>query len=188
MSGRKRATWKSRNAPTDDDETEPRKTSWSGKRLRLIEKWPERMDLWEDYVSMRQANQQAGDPFARAAHAFLLEHRDEMHAGSVIANTSRFIADELPDGVRCHAMTCPPRWGGDLLHRLAREFFQTLANPRRIIFASTNRIPNRPRSGQLMLMAKAGWVLCRSSAAFVRSEVPWIFNQPQTINGTCQSS
>ena len=57
------------------------KPSMSGVRYGMVVKWPDRMDLWNDYTSTRQANQTAGDEHAREAVAFYLENREEMNAG-----------------------------------------------------------------------------------------------------------
>lgn len=79
--------------------TDPKqKQSWRGRRFRLIEKWPERMDLWDDYCSQRQANQQTGDDNAREAHKFYLANRELMDAGAEVANKYRFKALKLDDG------------------------------------------------------------------------------------------
>jgi len=74
------------------------RSSWKGRRFRMIEKWPDRGDLWDDYMAQREANQQADDEHARGAHAFYLEHREAMDRGAVVTNPTRYVADRLPDG------------------------------------------------------------------------------------------
>jgi hypothetical protein len=79
--------------------TDPKeKPSWQGKRFRLLEKKPDREDLWEDYITLRQQNQQDGDRFGRGAHQFYLDHRKEMDRGAVINNPCRHDQTVLPDG------------------------------------------------------------------------------------------
>lgn len=77
-----------------------RKPSWKGRRFRLIQDWPERRDLWDEYTSLRQAGQSGGDEFGRKAHEFYLTHRQEMDAGAIVCNPHRYVADVMPDGTQ----------------------------------------------------------------------------------------
>jgi hypothetical protein len=72
--------------------------SWGGLRFRALEAWPERADLWDEYQHRRRAGQEAGDEFARDAHAFYVAHRDEMDRGAKLNNPYRFDGSILPDG------------------------------------------------------------------------------------------
>jgi hypothetical protein len=79
--------------------TDPQqKPSWEGRRFKLIDRFPDRQDLWDEYTSLRQADQQAGDRHARRAHEFYLEHREAMDAGAVLTNPERYSREILPDG------------------------------------------------------------------------------------------
>lgn len=85
------------------------KPAWSGERIAAIIKWPERIDLWEQYIEKRQAGQSTldaeGNPqdvFGRVAHQFLLDNFDEMHRGAVLSNPHNFEPDILPDGSQKH--------------------------------------------------------------------------------------
>lgn len=79
--------------------TDPKiKPSWNGRRYRLLVTPPERLDLWDQYVELRKQSQAAGDPDARAAHAFYLLNRAEMDRGAVVNNPQRFVRDKLPNG------------------------------------------------------------------------------------------
>lgn len=81
--------------------TDPtQKPSWHGKRYRLIEEMPDRTDLWDEYVSQRQAGQQDGDPHARRAHRLYRKDRKEMDRGAVLSNPDRYMKTKLPDGSR----------------------------------------------------------------------------------------
>lgn len=81
--------------------TDPQqKPSWQGRRFRFLVKSPARQDLWDEYVQMRIADQQDGDPFARRAHAFYLSHRKQMDRGAKVANPNRYDADLLEDGTQ----------------------------------------------------------------------------------------
>lgn len=65
--------------------TDPKvKPAWNGKRYGAIVSWPERMDLWEDYVARRRAAQTDGDEHGMAAVDFYLENREEMDRGAVM--------------------------------------------------------------------------------------------------------
>lgn len=76
------------------------KPSWDGDRLALVRRWPDRKDLWEHYIELRQNGMQNDPPdkHGREAHAFYVEHRDEMDAGAIVSNPLRFSADKLDDG------------------------------------------------------------------------------------------
>jgi len=81
------------------------KPSWSGERIAAIAAWPERKDLWDEYIALRANGQQAvdadGQPidvFGREAHRFYLANREAMDAGAVLANPYNFDAAILPDG------------------------------------------------------------------------------------------
>ena len=79
--------------------TDPaQKATWKGKRFRFLIKKPERPDLWDEYVQLRQAH--PDDAFGRIAHAFYLENQAAMGAGAVVANPNRFDPQELPDGTQ----------------------------------------------------------------------------------------
>lgn len=84
--------------------TDPQlKPSWKGRRFKALEKLPDRVDLWEEYCSMRQQNFRDGDEYARGAHGFYLENRDVMDAGAEIANPANYNAEELGDGTQTEA-------------------------------------------------------------------------------------
>jgi hypothetical protein len=57
------------------------KPSHNGVRFGMIEKWPERMDLWEEYIAIRRANQEAGDEHGLNAVAHYIDNWDAMNAG-----------------------------------------------------------------------------------------------------------
>jgi phage terminase large subunit GpA-like protein len=66
---------------------------------------PERVDLWDQYIAMRQADFQLRDtegnnldPWARRSHQFYLDNRDAMDAGAVVSNPNRFENETLLDG------------------------------------------------------------------------------------------
>jgi len=81
--------------------TDPKiKPAWDGERHKLLETPPDRMDLWEKYMEMRQAGVLEGDVNGRAAHRFYLSNRDTMDAGAVVANPYRFDGSSLPDGTQ----------------------------------------------------------------------------------------
>lgn len=110
------------------------KPAWSGIRIPRIKSWPERMDLWEQYVELRQAGKQvrvdpndpsspARDPFGREAHAFYLANHEAMDAGAVLSNKHDFVADELPDGTPTHLSALQKCFDFVADHKLAA--FQT---------------------------------------------------------------
>ncbi|MBC7854503.1 MAG: phage terminase large subunit family protein, partial [Pirellulaceae bacterium] len=79
--------------------TDPgQKPTWKGKRFRFLTTKPERSELWDEYVQLRQAHPE--DEFGRIAHAFYLENRATMDAGAGVANCNRFDGQILPDGTQ----------------------------------------------------------------------------------------
>lgn len=79
--------------------TDPQqKPSWQGRRFRFLVTRPDRIDMWEEYLSLRQADQSAGDRYARRAHQFYVDNRDDMDKNAVVANPNRFDTRTLPDG------------------------------------------------------------------------------------------
>lgn len=75
-----------------DREKQP---SWSGRRFRRILKWPDRTDLWEEYIAFRQDDFRNGDRHARRAHHFYIKNRKAMDAGAVLANPYTFIENKF---------------------------------------------------------------------------------------------
>jgi hypothetical protein len=81
--------------------TDPKiKPSWKGKRFAFLIKKPDRMDLWEEYISLRQSSMAEGDEFARRSHRSYLEQRVKMDAGGEVANPTSFDDRTLEDGSR----------------------------------------------------------------------------------------
>jgi len=71
--------------------------SWEGERYGLIEKWPDRLDLWDDYIALRKAGQVRGDRHGSEAVMFYLANREAMDAGAVML-AENFKAITLKDG------------------------------------------------------------------------------------------
>ncbi len=70
---------------------------WGGRKDRAIEQWPERMDLWEQYIDLRRENK-GDDLSGRKAHAFYLENREAMDAGGRVSWPAAYQKTVLPDG------------------------------------------------------------------------------------------
>ena len=81
--------------------TDPQqKPSWQGRRFKFLIHKPNRIDLWDEYVSQWHQDLQAGDSFARKAFQFYLDHREVMDAGAIVSNPHRFDNTKLPDGTQ----------------------------------------------------------------------------------------
>ena len=80
--------------------TDPkRKPSWNGRRVGLVSRFPDRKDLWDQYIELRQEGMRyRDDRFGREAHAFYLANREEMDAGGVVIDDERYAKNILPDG------------------------------------------------------------------------------------------
>ena len=57
------------------------KPAHNGVRFGMIRQWPKRMDLWEEYITLRRANQEGGDEHARGAVQLYLDNREAMDSG-----------------------------------------------------------------------------------------------------------
>lgn len=84
------------------------KPSWNGRRHRLMIRKPDREDLWDEYISLRQKGMRRDenpDRDGREAHAFYLAHRAEMDAGAIVSNPNRYSRTLLDDGTEAEAST-----------------------------------------------------------------------------------
>jgi hypothetical protein len=90
--------------------TDPeQKPTWKGKRFRYLVTPPDRRDLWDEYVLLREKEfrefsaGRSRDEHCRQSYQFYLDHRQEMDTGAIVANENRFDATVLPDGTRVEA-------------------------------------------------------------------------------------
>lgn len=75
-----------------------KKPAWDGERIQAMEVFPEREDMWEEYMRLRREGQMGEDPDGRMAHRYYLENREVMDRGAVVAWVARYIRDLLEDG------------------------------------------------------------------------------------------
>lgn len=68
------------------------KPSWNGKRFRFMVTAPKRLDLWEQYISLRQGDWQNETTHA---HEFYVANRADMELGAEVANPNRYATGEL---------------------------------------------------------------------------------------------
>ena len=80
--------------------TDPKqKPSWGGKRYSLLKARPERVDLWDEYIRIKETGGETGeDPDGRKAQAFYEQNRAEMDRGAIVSNPERYFKLALPDG------------------------------------------------------------------------------------------
>lgn len=71
--------------------------AFNGLRFGMVVKWPTNMEMWETYISMRHADQEAGDEHGLKAIAYYLENRETMGAGHEML-TDYYKPAELDDG------------------------------------------------------------------------------------------
>jgi hypothetical protein len=74
------------------------KPTFAGERYGVLSSWPERMDLWEEYIGKRQACQAEGDKDGRKATEDYAANREEMDRGSVVTDPHRFTSQCGDDG------------------------------------------------------------------------------------------
>lgn len=67
---------------------------WQGERLKMVYRWPDRMDLWQEYIRLRREDMTAGQPDTRAV-AFYRANRAEMDKGAEVAWKERKSPGEL---------------------------------------------------------------------------------------------
>ena len=75
------------------------KPTFEGDRYGILSSWPERDDLWQEYIAKRQTGQSAGDRSGRAATQFYLDNMEAMKAGATLTNPHRFVSDKDSDGL-----------------------------------------------------------------------------------------
>ena len=80
---------------TDRDQ----KPAWNGLRFGTIEKWPDNMDLWDEYIAKRHADQTAGDEHGLGAVDFYVKNRKKMDKGHKML-TDHFTPKVLDDGTQ----------------------------------------------------------------------------------------
>jgi hypothetical protein len=66
-----------------------RRPEWQGKRAKLMEKFPDNMELWNQYREIRADSYRAGNN-GKEATEFYASHRAEMDAGAIVAWTERY--------------------------------------------------------------------------------------------------
>lgn len=74
------------------------KSSWSGKRFRMLDEFPENTSMWEEYIVRRHECQRNGDKEGREATEFYIENREAMDEGAKVSNPQRLDATEMEDG------------------------------------------------------------------------------------------
>ena len=106
------------------------KPAWGGSRIKAIDKWPDRMDLWDRYVELRQYGQSTLgadglplDRYGREAHRFYESNRESMDAGAAVANEHNYIAQPTPDGTPEHLSALQACF--DFIADYGMESFQT---------------------------------------------------------------
>lgn len=71
--------------------TDPKiKPAWRGRRYPLVMRWPDRADLWEEYVRRRQEELAGGTNPPRETDRWYLAHRQAMDAGAQLADPDRW--------------------------------------------------------------------------------------------------
>ncbi len=81
------------------------KRSWNGRRYRKMIKRPDRMDLVQQYVEMRQ-NRKGDDPDAREAFRFWRDNRETIEVGCVVSNPYSYSKKIHADGEPIELSTC----------------------------------------------------------------------------------
>jgi len=72
--------------------------SYNGMRFGMVAKWPTNIELWNEYVALRKADQEAGDEHGRRATQFYLANWEDMNADAEMLS-DHFVEIEV-DGVQ----------------------------------------------------------------------------------------
>lgn len=68
---------------------------WQPRRFSLVEAWPDRLDLWDRYAELREADLAAGRDTLTTATAFYKSNRDDMDRGAVVPWAQRHEPHEI---------------------------------------------------------------------------------------------
>ena len=81
------------------------KPTFAGDRYGILARWPDRRDLWDEYVAIRQKSQKTisekypdGDKDGIAALRFYEANREAMDAGAIVTNPYRYSSEPNEDG------------------------------------------------------------------------------------------
>lgn len=74
------------------------KATFEGDRYGILSSWPERDDLWQEYIAKRQSCQSSGDRNGKEATQFYLDNMEEMKRGATLTNPYRFVSEKDSDG------------------------------------------------------------------------------------------
>ena len=74
------------------------KPAFAGDRYGMLLTWPEKIELWDEYIALRQKAQESGDKDGKEATEFYLARQSEMQQGATLSNPHRFISKIKPDG------------------------------------------------------------------------------------------
>jgi hypothetical protein len=112
---------------------------WQGMRTKMLEVWPERLDLWDEYAERRRESFRSGDK-GRRANEFYAERREDMDRGARVSWPERKKAGELsglqsamnlyyanPRGFKAEYQSDPEKDAGPAL---AKEFVPDLVAAR----------------------------------------------------------
>ena len=131
--------------------------AYNGRRFGLIESWPTNAELWDEYIAIRRANQQAGDMLGLGAVEFYLDHRDAMDAGvSMISDHINQIENDA----------------GDLtIHSAIQQAYNKIADTSLSAFKTEYQNDPDPEDEPETIGLTAGKVASRISG-FLQNEMP----------------
>ena len=68
---------------------------WQGRKFALVERWPDRMDLWEEYARLREEDLLHGDALFPRATKYYRQNRKAMDHGAIVPWDARREPHEL---------------------------------------------------------------------------------------------
>lgn len=138
--------------------TDPKvKPAYNGRRFGLIEKWPVNLEMWDEYIALRRANQQAGDKLGTGAVEFYLKNREKMDAGVVM----------LSD----HFKQIRDADGNDTIHSAIQQAYNKIADSNLEAFKTEYQNDPDPGEAPDTVGLTAGKVASRISG-FTQGQLP----------------
>jgi hypothetical protein len=131
--------------------------AYNGRRFGLIESWPKNLEMWDEYLSTRRANQQAGDPYGLGAVNYYLTNREAMDEGVVM------ISD--------HYNEVTTEDGTETVHSAIQQSYNKIADTNLSAFKTEYQNDPDPEEEPETVGLTAGKVASRLSG-FLQGEIP----------------
>jgi hypothetical protein len=131
--------------------------AYNGRRFGLIESWPKNLEMWDEYISTRRANQLAGDTCGIGAVNYYLANRAAMDEG-VVMISDHYNQVTSVDGI-------------DTIHSAIQQAYNKIADTNLSAFKTEYQNDPDPEEETETVGLTAGKVASRLSG-FLQGEIP----------------